>query len=64
MKATDNRDNNAIIIRAMLKDDEFMAGGIFSKEGYYMRKYGLSFDEMSELETRTWKAVSMMDFHL
>lgn len=50
---------NAAIIRAMLNDDEFMAGGIFSKEQYYMRKYGLTLEQMSKMEVHVWRAVTM-----
>lgn len=60
MKAFRETTNaNTAIIRAMLKDDEFMCGGVFSKEEYYMRKYGLTFEQMSEMQTHVWRAVTM-----
>lgn len=49
---------NKAIIRAMLNDDEFMAGGIFSKEGYYMRRYGLTREQMTDMQAHVWKAVT------
>ena len=49
---------NAAIIRAMLKDDEFMAGGIFSKEKDYMRRYGMSYEEIYDMQTLLYKAVT------
>lgn len=49
---------NAAIIRAMLNDGEFMAGGIFSKEQYYMKRYGLTQEQMTDMQVHVWKAVT------
>lgn len=49
---------NAAIIRAMLNDGEFMAGGIFSKERYYMKRYGLTQEQMADMQVHVWKAVT------
>ncbi len=49
---------NRAIIRAMLDDDEFMAGGIFSKEAYYMRRYGLTREQMTDMQAHVWEAVT------
>ena len=55
---TDAAKANSVIIRAMLGDDEFMCGGIFSREAYYMKKYGLTQEQMSEMQTNVWLAVT------
>ena len=47
----------APVIKAMLKDSEFLFGGIFSKEDYYMKRYGLTFEEMSKVETYVYWAL-------
>ena len=49
---------NTAIIRAMLNDEEFMCGGVFSKEEYYMKKYGLTREQMIEMQTHVWWAVT------
>lgn len=51
--------DNAIVIKAMLNDEEFMCGGIFTKEDYYMRKYGLTFEQISDMQTYLYKALSI-----
>lgn len=51
--------DNAIIVRAMLNDDEFMCGGIFTKEDYYMRKYGLTSEQMYDMQTYLYQALSI-----
>ena len=37
------------VLQAILKDKEFLAGGIFTKEKYYMEKYNLTQEQLSEL---------------
>lgn len=53
----ETKKRNAAIIRAMLKDDEYMAGGVFSKEAYYMKRYGITQEEMQDMQTHVWRAV-------
>ena len=50
-------DTYAIIIRAMLNDEDFLNGGIFSKEAYYMKKYNLTEDEMCRITARVFWAL-------
>lgn len=39
-----------VIIKAMLEDTEVWAGGVFSKESYYMEKYNLTDEQMVALQ--------------
>ena len=49
------------VINAMLKDDEFLAGGIFSKEKYYMEKYNLTEEQMSNIQVCVYYALNIRD---
>lgn len=51
------RDNLANVIRAMLNDNEFRYGGIFSKEEYYMKKYNISEHDMIIIQARLYWAL-------
>ena len=45
----------------MLKDEEFLIGGIFTKEEYYMQKYKLTEEEMVNIETCLYYALHIND---
>lgn len=45
------------VISSMLKDDEFLAGGIFTKEDYYKKKYNLTDEQMVNMETCLYYAL-------
>ena len=49
------------VIQAMLKDDEFLAGGIFTKEKYYMEKYNLTYEQMYNIQTYLYYALHVRD---
>jgi len=49
------------VVQAMLKDDEFLAGGIFTKEKYYMEKYNLSYEQMTNIEVCLYYALNIRD---
>lgn len=48
-----------IIINSMLNDNEFNAGGIFSKEKYYMKKYNLTEKQITRIEVALYFLVNM-----
>lgn len=44
------KKNLTPVIRAMLEDEEFLGGGIFTKEKYYADKYGLTTEEIINMQ--------------
>lgn len=49
------------VIKAMLKDEEFMIGGIFSKEKYYAEKYDLTEKQIANIQTCLYFALHIRD---
>ena len=49
------------VIEAMLKDEEFLAGGIFTKEKYYMKKYNLTIEQISNIQVCLHYALNIRD---
>ena len=49
------------VVSAMLKDDEFLAGGIFSKEEYYKEKYNLTDEQIVNMQTCLFYALHIKD---
>lgn len=49
--------NERIVLKAMLDDEELMRGGIFSKEKYYMEKYGFTQREMDNMSMGVYFAL-------
>ena len=47
------------VIQAMLKDEEFLRGGIFQKEKYYMEKYNLTIEQMSNIQVALYYALNI-----
>ena len=45
------------VIHAILKDKDFLCGGIFSKEKYYMKKYNLSLEQMGKIQSHLYWAL-------
>lgn len=39
-----------IVLRAMMKDSEVLAGGISDKEEYYMKKYNLTREQVEDCQ--------------
>ena len=49
------------VVKAMLEDAEFLAGGVFSKEKYYMDKYKLTSNQIGEIATHLYFALHIKD---
>ena len=49
------------IIKSMLEDNEFLAGGIFTKEDYYKEKYNLTYEQMYNMQTCLYYALNIKD---
>lgn len=49
------------VVTEMLKDDEFLAGGIFTKEEYYKEKFNLTHEQMVNIETCLYYALNIKD---
>ena len=54
-----NKQILRIIINSMLNDNELKAGGIFSKEKYYMKKYNLTEKQITRIEVILYFLVNM-----
>jgi hypothetical protein len=54
----DKRDLRPII-NAMLKDEELLCGGIFTKEEYYAKKYNLTLEEISNMQVCIYYALNI-----
>lgn len=49
MKNVLEKRNLAVVIKAMLEDEELYCGGCFKKEEYYMEKYNLTQEEIGNM---------------
>ena len=49
------------VIKAMLKDEEFLWGGIFTKEKQYAKKYDLTMEEIGNIQTCLYYALHIKD---
>lgn len=49
------------VLQAILKDSEFLAGGIFQKEAYYMEKYNLTEEQMVNIQICLHHALNVKD---
>ena len=49
------------VIKAILKDDEFLCGGIFTKEKQYAKKYNLTMEEIGNIQTCLYYALHIKD---
>lgn len=49
------------VIKAILKDDEFLCGGIFTKEKKYAKKYDLTIEEIVNIQTCLYYALHIKD---
>lgn len=49
------------VILAILKDEKFSYGGIFSKEEYYMKKYNLTTEQISGIQTCLYYALRIKE---
>lgn len=47
------------VINAMLKDEEFLRGGIFTKEKSYAKKYALTQEEIGNVQTCLYYALNI-----
>lgn len=54
-------ENLMPVIKSILKDDEFLCGGIFSKEDYYMEKYNLTREEIGNIQICLYYALNIKD---
>ena len=48
-------------IKAMLKDEEFLWGGIFTKEKQYAKKYDLTMEEIGNIQICLYYALHIKD---
>ena len=53
------KQNLMPVVQAILKDEEFLNGGIFQKEKYYMEKYNLSFEQIYNIQTCLYYALNI-----
>lgn len=51
--------NLAPVINAMMKDENFLHGGIFSKEEQYAEKYDLTLEEIANIQTCLYYALNI-----
>lgn len=49
------------IIKSMLEDNEFLAGGVFTKEDYYKKKYNLTDEQIVNMQTCLYYALNIKD---
>lgn len=49
------------VINAILKDEEFLCGGIFQKEEYYAKKYNLTLEQISNVQACLYFALHIRD---
>ena len=49
------------VIKAILQDDEFLCGGIFTKEKYYAQKYNLTIEQISNMQVCLYYALHIKD---
>ena len=49
------------VIKAMLKDEEFLWGGIFTKEKQYAKKYDLTMEEIGNIQICLYYALHIKD---
>lgn len=49
------------VINAILKDEEFLCGGIFTKEKYYAEKYDLTSEEIGNMQVCLYYALHIRD---
>ena len=45
------------VIKAILHDEEFLCGGIFTKEKYYAQKYNLTMEQISNMQVCLYYAL-------
>ena len=57
----DKRKELVPVIQAILKDDEIIAGGIFQKEEYYMKKYNLTLEQIGNIQALIYLALNIKD---
>ena len=55
------KKNLAPVICAMLKDGEFLHGGIFTKEKQYAKKYDLTLEEIANMQTCLYYALNIKE---
>lgn len=55
------KKNLTPVINAMLKDEEFLHGGIFSKEKQYAKKYDLTLEEIANMQTCLYYALNIKE---
>lgn len=51
----------APVIYAMLKDEEFLHVGIFTKEKQYAKKYDLTLEEIANIQTCLYYALNIKE---
>lgn len=61
MTQAERRTEIKAVINAMLKDEEFNRGGIFSKEEYYMKKYNLTGEQMDAIHAGLYAILNIDD---
>lgn len=49
------------VIKAILNDEEFLCGGIFTKEKQYAKKYDLTMEEIGNIQTCLYYALHIKD---
>ena len=49
------------VVKAILQDDEFLSGGIFTKEKYYAQKYNLTMEQISNMQVCLYYALHIKD---
>ena len=49
------------VINAILKDEEFLRGGIFQKEEQYAKKYDLTIEEIANIQTCLYYALHIKE---
>lgn len=49
------------VIKAILNDEEFLCGGIFTKEKQYAKKYDLTMEEIGNIQTCLYYALHIMN---
>ena len=49
------------VIKAILNDEEFLCGGIFTKEKQYAKKYNLTMEEIGNIQTCLYYALHIKD---
>lgn len=57
-----NKKDLMPVINAILKDEEFLRGGIFTKEEWYMKKYDLTLKEIANIQTCLYYALNIKDY--